>query len=110
MILGAASVAATPAAAQAPSAAEIFVNANEAAGIDAPHRSSWAEFTHDVFTSGYLGIGQAWGDYDNDGWVDLFLAGGQSPSRLYRNNRDGTFSIPEQAADVALAEAWTGGR
>ena len=49
------------------------------------------------------------GDYDSDGWLDLFLAGGQSPSTLYRNNGDGTFSIPEQAADVALANAWTGG-
>ena len=108
MILGAAT-AGTPAVAQEPSAAEIFVDANEAAGIDARHRSSWAEFVHDTFTSGYLGIGQAWGDYDNDGWVDLFLAGGQSASILYRNDGDGAFSIPEQAADVALADAWTGG-
>ncbi len=108
LILGSVILAGLPAAAQAP-APEFFVDANEAAGIDAPHRSSWAEFTHDVFTSGYLGIGQAWGDYDNDGWVDLFLAGGQSPSMLYRNDGDGTFSIPEQAADVALANAWTGG-
>ena len=109
LILGPVILAGLPAAAQAPAAAELFVIANAAAGIDAPHRSAWDEFTSDVPTSGYLGIGQAWGDYDNDGWVDLFLAGGQSPSTLYRNNGDGTFSIPEQAADVALANAWTGG-
>ena len=67
--LGAAALAGWPAAAQAPAAPEAFVDANETAGIDAPHRSSWAEFVHDTFTSGYLGIGQAWGDYDNDGWA-----------------------------------------
>jgi hypothetical protein len=40
----------------------------------------------------------AWGDYDNDGWLDLFI-GNESmapedphPSELYRNNRDGTFT------------------
>ena len=109
LILGSVILAGLPAAAQALAAAELFVVANAAAGIDAPHRSAWDEFTSDVPTSGYLGIGQAWGDYDNDGWVDLFLAGGQSPSTLYRNGGDGTFSIPEQAADVALANAWTGG-
>jgi hypothetical protein len=97
------------AAAQEQAAPEVFVDASEMAGIDAPHRSSWAEFVHDSFASGYLGIGQAWGDYDNDGWVDLFLAGGQSASILYHNDGDGTFSIPEQAADVVLTQAWTGG-
>ena len=108
-ILGAAILAGIPAAAQAPTAAEIFVDVTDAAGIDTPHRSSWDEFTSHDLSSGYLGTGQAWGDYDNDGWVDLFLAGGQSPSTLYRNNGDGTFSIREQAADVALVDAWTGG-
>ena len=62
------------AVAEAPDTAELFVVANEAAGIDAPHRSSWAEFVHDVFTGGYLGIGQAWGDYDGAGFLDLFVA------------------------------------
>jgi hypothetical protein len=58
---------------------------------------------------GYLGIGQAWGDYDNDGFVDLFLTGGLVASKLYRNNGDGTFSLSEHAADVALPDTWTGG-
>ena len=74
MVAVAALLAGVPAVAEARETAEFFVVANEAAGIDAPHRSSWAEFVHDSFTGGYLGIGQAWGDYDNDGWVDLFLA------------------------------------
>ncbi|HKB06987.1 MAG TPA: CRTAC1 family protein [Candidatus Polarisedimenticolia bacterium] len=39
----------------------------------------------------------AWGDYDNDGWLDLII-GNESlpedpnPSDLFHNNRDGTFS------------------
>ena len=61
----------------------------------------------------------AWGDYDNDGWVDLFIGnesrvppggagaaapGGGSvyPSRLFRNNRDGTFTDVAAEAGVAV--------
>jgi enediyne biosynthesis protein E4 len=39
----------------------------------------------------------AWGDYDNDGWLDVYIAngvqgGGSRPDLLYRNNGDGTFT------------------
>ncbi len=45
----------------------------------------------------YGPAGVAAADYDNDGWYDIFFADGKSP-RLYRNNRDGTFSdVTEQA-------------
>ena len=33
----------------------------------------------------------AWADYDNDGWLDLFIACEKQAHRLYRNRRDGTF-------------------
>jgi tetratricopeptide (TPR) repeat protein len=36
-------------------------------------------------------IGAAIGDYDNDGWPDLFLVGANAPNRLFRNRGDGTF-------------------
>src|SRR4051812_45296279 len=47
-----------------------------------------------------VGCGVAFIDYDNDGWVDLFVLNGTrleaTPSgttnRLYKNNRDGTFT------------------
>jgi hypothetical protein len=32
-----------------------------------------------------------WADYDNDGWVDLFVACEKQPNRLYRNLGNGTF-------------------
>ena len=45
-----------------------------------------------VTDTGY-GVGAAWGDYDNDGLVDLYVAnsGGQN-NYLYRNNGDGTMT------------------
>ncbi|MFC1734813.1 FG-GAP-like repeat-containing protein [Candidatus Hydrogenedentota bacterium] len=42
------------------------------------------------------GSGAAWGDYDGDGFVDIYLS---SEGRLFRNNRDGTF---DEATDVAF--------
>ncbi len=98
---------------QPPPVPENFVDVNETAGIDAPHRSIWDAFQLEsanvALGLGYLGIGQAWGDYDNDGFVDLFLTGGLVASKLYRNNGDGTFALSEHAADVALPDTWTGG-
>lgn len=46
-----------------------------------------------VVTEPGAAVGCAWGDYDNDGWLDLFVAcGGGQNNRLYHNNRDGTFT------------------
>jgi len=41
-------------------------------------------------TPGY-GMGVAAGDYDNDGWVDLYLTKFDAPNQLLHNNGDGTF-------------------
>jgi len=50
--------------------------------------------TGPVATDVEQSIGCAWGDYDNDGFLDLFVAnfGTTATNTLYRNNRDGTFS------------------
>lgn len=44
-------------------------------------------------------MGAAWGDYDNDGFPDLFLANSRE-DQLYRNNGDGTFEDVTAQAGV----------
>jgi hypothetical protein len=61
----------------------------------------------------YVGWGTRFFDYDNDGWVDLFVANGhvypQLPGYrqrrlLHRNNRDGTFVEVSEQFGVVLTE------
>lgn len=42
--------------------------------------------------SGTYGLGVSTTDFDDDGWVDIYVANDSNPSALYRNNRDGTFT------------------
>ncbi|MDW8317320.1 MAG: FG-GAP-like repeat-containing protein [Anaerolineae bacterium] len=57
-----------------------------------------------VHQIGYQMTGQAWADYDGDGWLDLYLTTGKGANALYRNNGDGTFSLSPIAYQVALEE------
>src|ERR1700674_3026756 len=41
------------------------------------------------------------GDYDNDGWPDIYVADDSTPSLLFMNNRDGTFRESGMLAGVA---------
>jgi hypothetical protein len=45
-----------------------------------------------------LCLGSAWGDYDNDGYPDLFVVNDFGRSTLYHNNGDGTFDDVTVAA------------
>jgi hypothetical protein len=55
---------------------------------------------HATYIVEVMGTGCAFFDYDNDGWLDIFIPGGRrldgippgSGNRLYKNNRDGTFT------------------
>jgi enediyne biosynthesis protein E4 len=63
-----------------------------------------------------IGCGCAFFDYDNDGWMDIFLLSGtrltgapsDTSNRLYKNNRDGTFKdVTEKAGLLDLG--WASG-
>jgi len=47
-------------------------------------------------------IGATWGDYNNDGFPDLFLSNALGHSQLYRNNGDGTFT--DVSAEAGITE------
>ncbi len=67
-----------------------------------------------------MGSGAAWGDYDQDGWIDLYVVNASGPltqtgdgarSALYHNNADGTFTDVAVDAGVdyrgmGMAAAW----
>ena len=50
-----------------------------------------------------LGVGLL--DYDDDGWVDLFVANDTQPNQLFHNNGNGTFTDAAVAAGVAFSDA-----
>jgi enediyne biosynthesis protein E4 len=60
-----------------------------------------------------MGGGCAFFDYDNDGWMDVFIVGGRTledipagaSNRLYKNNRDGTFADVTEKAGL-LDAGW----
>ncbi len=62
----------------------------------------------DIVNDGGHSHGSAWADYDQDGWIDLFVANDQNQDNfLYRNNGDGTFSKIENA--ITLADGYSFG-
>jgi hypothetical protein len=50
-------------------------------------------------------LGVALIDYDNDGWMDLFVSNDTEPNKLYRNNHDGTFSDVAVNVGVAFSDS-----
>ena len=65
----------------------------------------------------YVGWGTKFFDYDNDGWVDLFVANGhvypqiqtyRQRNFIHRNNRDGTFSEVAQQLGAPFSEKRAG--
>ncbi len=87
-----------------------FVNVARQAGLNA--RTIFGTEHKNKFLLETTGCGVAFVDYDNDGWLDIFFvngtrfeanyAPGEAPvSRLYKNNRDGTFTDVTVKAGVA---------
>jgi hypothetical protein len=58
-------------------------------------------------TNDRWGFGVAIGDYDNDGWPDIYVSN-YGKNRLYHNNHDGTFTDVAEKAGVALGN-WSSG-
>ena len=75
-----------------------FTDIAQAAGLHAP--VIYGGTTQNKYIIESIGCGAAFLDYDNDGWLDIVMLTGRrlesTPDdaiiRLYRNNRDGTFS------------------
>lgn len=87
-----------------------FVNVAREAGLRA--KTIFGAESRNKFLLETTGCGVAFFDYDNDGWLDLFFVNGtrfeanygkgQEPvSRLYKNNRDGTFTDVTLKSGVA---------
>ncbi len=75
-----------------------FTDVAQSAGLTAPMIYGGVDRIRYIVES--MGGGCAFFDYDNDGWMDIFLLGGtrlegapsEASNRLYKNNRDGTFT------------------
>ncbi len=75
-----------------------FTDVGAAAGLRAP--VIYGPVDHKAYILETTGCGCAFIDYDNDGWMDLFVLCGtrfddpprDATNRLYHNNRDGTFT------------------
>jgi enediyne biosynthesis protein E4 len=91
-----------------------FVNVAREAGLRA--KTVFGGEHRNKFLLETTGCGCAFIDYDNDGWLDIFLVNGtcfepyweasEAPvSRLYKNNRDGTFTDVTLKAGIART-AW----
>jgi hypothetical protein len=50
-------------------------------------------------------LGVALLDYDNDGWLDLFVTNDTEPNKLYHNNHDGTFTDVGVNVGVAFSDS-----
>jgi enediyne biosynthesis protein E4 len=75
-----------------------FTDVAKQAGLLAP--VVYGNPTYNEYILEAIGCGCAFFDYDNDGWMDIFVVSGSrvegpppgASNRLYKNNRDGTFT------------------
>jgi enediyne biosynthesis protein E4 len=55
-------------------------------------------------TNGAFGLGVAWFDYNEDGWIDLFVANDSGANYLYQNQKTGTFKDVAFPIGVAVSQ------
>ena len=91
-----------------------FTDVAQAAGLTKV--MPYGEGIKATYLTEIMGGGCAFFDYDNDGWMDIFILGGRllesippgASNRLYRNNRDGTFT--DVTEEGGTARCRMGGR
>ncbi len=91
-----------------------FVNVASQAGLRIPTIYGGVDKKKYILEAN--GCGCAFIDYDNDGWMDIFLLCGtrlegappEATNRLYKNNRDGTFTDVTDKAGLR-AVGWANG-
>jgi enediyne biosynthesis protein E4 len=91
-----------------------FTDVAASAGLTAP--VIYGAVDHKDYIIEANGCGCAFFDYDNDGWLDIFILSGTrlegapagASNRLYKNNRDGTFTDVTGEAGLE-AVGWANG-
>lgn len=94
-----------------------FVDVAQNAGLTTPN--VWGGVNHKQILVETKGSGVAFFDYDNDGWLDIYLSNGnrfdtqwpvgKTPTtHLYRNNRDGTFTDVTESSGLGRTGWQTG--
>ena len=101
----------------APGSPVVFVDVAREAGLTVPN--VWGATDRKRYIIETKGSGLAFFDYDNDGWLDIYLTNGtrldahwppgKAPtSHLYKNNRDGTFTDVTDKSGLARTGWQTG--
>jgi hypothetical protein len=93
----------------APQAGWIGPRPNLHAAFDA-FSAEWINFTYTPLGNSDVSTGVAWGDYDNDGDLDVYVSNCYDPNKLYRNDGGGIFtdvtSSPLDDPDCSYGVAW----
>jgi hypothetical protein len=76
----------------------LYHNNGDGTFTDVSAKSGIGEIT------GCFGLGVLTGDFDNDGWPDIYVASDSTPSLLFMNKHDGTFSEEGTMRGVAYNE------
>jgi enediyne biosynthesis protein E4 len=94
-----------------------FIDVAEKAGLHVPN--VWGGVDHKRIIIETKGSGIAFFDYDNDGWLDIYLtngsrldehwpAGKEPTTHLFKNNRDGTFTDMTEKSGLGRSGWQTG--
>jgi len=94
-----------------------FIDVAQAAGLNVPN--VWGDVDHKRVIIETKGSGIAFFDYDNDGWLDIYLTNGsrldahwapgkEPTTHLFKNNRDGTFTDVTEKSGLGRSGWQTG--